>query len=64
MIIHCPEVATIVMFLIAEEDAHTSDEQLCRRDTGGRSTLRKWSQGHQFVVRGDGHIDTWQPLYV
>jgi len=50
--------------LIAEEDAHTSDEQLCRKDTGGRSTLRKWSRGHQFVVRGGGHIDTWQPLYM
>ena len=25
--------------------------------------LRKWSRGHQFVVRGGGHIDTWQPLY-
>ena len=36
---------------------------LCRKDTGGRK-LRKWSRGHQFVVRGGGgHIDTWQPLY-
>ena len=22
----------------------------------------KWSCGHQFIVRGGGHIDTWQPL--
>ena len=35
---------------------------LCRKDTGGRK-LRKWSRGHQFVVHGGGHIDTWQPLY-
>ena len=50
--------------LIADEDALTSEEKLCRKDTGGRSTLRKWSRGHQFVVRGGGHIDTWQPLYM
>ncbi len=49
---------------IAEEEALSSDEQLCRKDTGGRSTLRKWSRGHQFIVRGGGHIDTWQPLYM
>ena len=36
---------------------------LCRKDTGKGSKLRKWSRGHQFVIRGGGHIDTWQPLY-
>lgn len=37
-------------------------QQLCRKDTGSRK-LRKWSRGHQFIVRGGGHIDSWQPLY-
>ena len=36
---------------------------LCRKDTGKGGKLRKWSRGHQFVIRGGGHIDTWQPLY-
>jgi len=54
----------MVKLLIAGEDAHTSDEQLCRKDTGERNTLQKWSQGHQFVVRGGGHIVMWQPLYM
>jgi len=56
--------STMVKLLIAGEDAHTSDEQLCRKDTGERNTLQKWSQGHQFVVRGGGHIVMWQPLYM
>lgn len=35
----------------------------CRKETGGKKRLRKWSRGHQFIVRAGGHIDTWQPLY-
>lgn len=35
----------------------------CKKDTGEKSKLRKWSRGHQFVVRAGGHIDDWQPLY-
>ena len=44
--------------------ASLSDQsgELCRKDTGSKK-LRKWSRGHQFVVRGGGHIDAWQPLY-
>lgn len=38
-------------------------EDICRKDTGKTKRLRKWSRGHQFVVRGGGHIDTFQPLY-
>ena len=37
-------------------------EELCCKDTGSRK-LRKWLRGHQFIVRGGGHIDAWQPLY-
>lgn len=37
-------------------------EALCRKDTGKQATLRKLSRGHQLVVKGGGHIDTWQPL--
>ena len=36
---------------------------VCRKNTGKSKSLRKWSRGHQFIVRGGGHIDTWQPLY-
>ncbi len=39
------------------------DTALCRKDTGKGTKLRKWSRGHQFIVRGGGHIDSWQPLY-
>lgn len=49
---------------IASKDLLTPDEELCRKDIGGHQKLRKWSRGHQFVVRGGGHIDTWQPLYM
>ena len=35
----------------------------CRKETGGKKRLRKWSRGHQFIVRAGGHIDAWQPLY-
>ena len=38
-------------------------DPICRKDTGKTKHLRKWSRGHQFIVRGGGHIDTWQPLY-
>ena len=37
--------------------------EVCRKDTGQGKKLRKWSRGHQFIVRGGGHIDSWQPLY-
>lgn len=39
------------------------DEQLCRNDIGKSKRLRRWSRGHQFIVRGGGHIDSWSPLY-
>lgn len=35
----------------------------CRKETGGKKKLRKWSRGHQFIVRAGGHIDAWQPIY-
>ena len=38
-------------------------EQLCTKNIGTPRKLRKWSRGHQFVVRAGGHIDIWQPLY-
>ena len=38
-------------------------DTLCRKDIGKAHRLRKWSRGHQFIVRGGGHIDAWQPLY-
>ena len=38
-------------------------ETLCSKNVGEPKKLRKWSRGHQFVVRAGGHIDMWQPLY-
>ena len=35
-----------------------SEPTLCRKDTGEPKKLRRWSRGHQFIVRGGGHIDT------
>ena len=40
-----------------------SESVPCHKETGSGSGLRKWSRSHQFIVRGGGHIDTWQPLY-
>ena len=37
--------------------------EVCRKDAGQGKKLRKWSRGHQFIVHGGGHIDSWQPLY-
>ena len=46
------------------QNAVLSDESdpICRKNTGQEKRLRKWSRGHQFVVRGGGHIDTWQQV--
>ncbi|XP_022108991.1 uncharacterized protein LOC110989145 isoform X2 [Acanthaster planci] len=35
----------------------------CRKDTGGRKSLQKWSRGHLFIVCAGGHIEYWQSLY-
>ena len=40
-----------------------SESVPCHKESGSGSRLRKWSRGHQFIVRGGVHIDTWQPLY-
>ena len=29
----------------------------CRKETGVKKRLRKWSRRHQFIVRAGGHID-------
>ena len=34
-----------------------------RKNTGKNRSLRKWSRGHQFIVRVGGHIDTWRSLF-
>ncbi|KAK6169667.1 hypothetical protein SNE40_020669 [Patella caerulea] len=38
-------------------------DNTCTKDLGERRVLRKLSRGHQFVIRGGGHIDMWTPLY-
>ena len=35
----------------------------CNKYTGTRKKLQIWTRGHLFIVRGGGHMDTWQPLY-
>ena len=41
----------------------TIEEMGCTKNIGEKSKLRKWSRGHQFIVRAGGHIDDWQPIY-
>jgi len=37
----------------------------CNKETGDKQkSLRKWSRGLFHFVRGGGHIDKWNPLYV
>lgn len=49
--------------IVSTTDFEDVNEPLCRKDTGKGKRLRKWSRGHQFIVRAGGHIDTWQPIY-
>ena len=49
--------------LIISAEIEDSSQPICRKDTGQKKKLRKWSRGHQFVVRGGGHIDSWAPLF-
>lgn len=49
--------------VVSTADFEDVNEPLCRKDTGKGKRLRKWSRGHQFIVRAGGHIDTWQPIY-
>lgn len=44
-------------------DLSNQEEKLCRKDIGKSKRMRRWSRGHQFIVRGGGHIDSWSPLY-
>lgn len=48
---------------LGSEAVVDNPDTMCRKDTGSTKKLRRWSRGHQFIVRGGGHIDTWQPLY-
>lgn len=44
-------------------DCHEDNPSTCHKNLGEQKRLRHWSRGHQFIVRGGGHIDTFQPLY-
>ena len=59
MISKHPEVPNVVDDTAEDDDTKTT----CNKDTGTQKKLQKWTRGHLFVVRGGGHIDTWQPLY-
>lgn len=47
--------------LISQCPALLHDSELveapCSKNTGLTKKLRKWSRGHQFIVRAGGHID-------
>ena len=50
--------------ILAAMNDSTSSTQPCQKNLGDNmKKLRKWSRGHQFIVRAGGHIDTWQPIY-
>ena len=59
MIREHPDIPAIIDYT-DEDDASKTE---CNKDTGARKKLQKWMRGHLFIVRGGGHIDTWQPLY-
>lgn len=41
------------------------EKERCNKDTGEtQKVLRKWSRGLFHHVRGGGHIDKWNPLYL
>ena len=42
--------------LITSAEIEDSSQPICRKDTGQKKKLRKWSRGHQFVVRGGGTL--------
>ena len=44
--------------------ADVISEQICWKETGERKKLRRWSRGHQFIIRAGGNIDLFQPLYM
>ena len=54
-----PNLPAVVDYMDEQEATMTS----CNKDTGTRKKVQKWTRGHLFVVRGGGHIETWQPLY-
>ena len=41
----------------------SEDSYICKKNVGEPKRLRRWSRGHQFMVRAGGHTDSWQPLY-
>ena len=49
--------------LSGETDVTDATSDQCRKDTGKTKRLRRWSRGHQFIVRAGGHIEAWQPIY-
>ena len=59
MIREHPDIPAIIDYT-DEDDASKTE---CNKDTGTRKKLQKWTRGHLFIVRGGGHIDSWQPLY-
>ena len=51
---------------LAEDDSthpKSIDDDICRKDTGKQSKLRKWSKGYQFIIGGGGHIEAFAPIY-
>ena len=64
--LHCTGTADLINShpdIVAVSEMEDSQTELCQKDTGSAYKLRRWSRGHQFIVRGGGHIEFWQPLF-
>jgi len=49
---------------LAELSEDAEQPNVCRKDTGEVTKIRKWSRGYQFIISGGGHIEAFVPLYV
>ena len=45
------------------DNAQSNTDNKCKKNIGEPKRLRRWSRGHQVIVRAGGHIESWQPLY-
>ena len=65
MILHAgtDNIISTTPSMVDDAAVDDSEGETCKKNIGQPKRLRRWSRGHQFVVRAGGHIDSWQPLY-
>lgn len=66
--INAGTISGLTKYVDLAQSVDTTDEvpetqTKCNKDTGGKTTLQKWTRGTLFCVSGGGHIHMWQPLY-